>query len=294
MTSRRNDDRVGTAAPAADPPLSEMMENNIDEDIERSPAASLSFTTPTEFVVLPSRGRFYSTDHPLYNADSVEIRYMTAKDEDILTSKTLLKKGIAIDRFLQNVIIDKKVKVQDLLSGDKNALTIAARITGYGAEYDTKAVCPMCGSHSEYSFDLGEGKVNFGDNFGGYDIRETPEQTFIVLTPTTGTEVEIRLLTGRDEKNLLALQEKKKRHKLAETGLTDQFRMFIVSVNGNSEQHVVSSYIDNMPAMDSKYLRDSYKKITPNVDLTQEYECDFCGYAGEMEVPFTTDFFWPK
>ena len=91
---------------------------------------SLDFSTPTELVDLPSKGRFYPEGHPLHNAETIEIKFMTAKDEDIITSRTLLKKGIVIDRLLQSVIVNKSINVQDLLIGDKNAIVVATRITG--------------------------------------------------------------------------------------------------------------------------------------------------------------------
>ena len=105
---------------------------------------TLDFSTPTELVDLPSKGRFYPEGHPLHGQETVEIKFMTAKDEDILTSPSLLKKGIAIDRLIQNVILNKNINVSTLLSGDKSAIMIASRINGFGAEYKTKVVCPSC------------------------------------------------------------------------------------------------------------------------------------------------------
>ncbi len=99
------------------------------------------FVAPTEIVDLPSKGKFYPEGHPLHGVDQIEIRFMTAKDEDILSSPTLLKKGIAIDRFLQNIILDKTIDVRSLLIGDKNALIIASRITGFGHEYPVGMTC---------------------------------------------------------------------------------------------------------------------------------------------------------
>ena len=103
-----------------------------------------SFVVPTEFVELPSQGKFYPQTHPLYGQDSIEIRQMTAKEEDILTSKTLIKKGVALDRVVDNLIVDKRIKQDSLLVGDKNAIIIAMRVSGYGNEYNTRVVCPSC------------------------------------------------------------------------------------------------------------------------------------------------------
>ena len=108
---RNNQDRLGAQPGGETPPVSQPTQQT------KQP---LQFVTPTEFVELPSKGAFYPQGHPLHNVDTIEIRHMTAKDEDILTSRALLQKGIAIDRFLQNVIVDKNVNIADLLVGDKN------------------------------------------------------------------------------------------------------------------------------------------------------------------------------
>ena len=124
--------------------------------------ASLSYVTPTEFVELPSRGQFYPTDHPLHGKDVIEMRFMTAKDEDILTSPALLKKGVAIDRLLQNLVVDSNVNPNNLLIGDKNAMLLAARISGYGEEYPVALQCNSCGETIEHQFNLSELELDHG------------------------------------------------------------------------------------------------------------------------------------
>ena len=90
---------------------------------------------PTEIVELPSKGHFYINGHPL-SSGKVEIKYMTAKEEDILTSENLIRQGTVIDKLLESLIVDKSIKVDDLLTGDKNALMVASRILAYGKDYD--------------------------------------------------------------------------------------------------------------------------------------------------------------
>ena len=285
--ARNNEERVGSKTRNESPPVSEVASSN---------SGVLSFATPTEFVELPTRGRFYSQDHPLHNEETIEIRYMTAKDEDILTSRSLLKKGLAIDRLLENIIVDKKIKSQSLFVGDKNAIIIAARVTGYGEKYDTNITCPVCATTQEHSFNLNDKKA-VGDNsakFQEYGISETSDHTFTVTLPRTNVAVEVRLLTGADEKTLSATAEKRRKHKLPESAMTEQFKLFIVSVNGHTDMNSVHSFIEHMPASDSRLLRSAYAAVMPNVDLTQEFACIACGYETEMEVPFTPDFFWPK
>ena len=253
-----------------------------------------SFTAPTEFVELPSKGRFYPENHPLHGQDSVEIRQMTAKDEDILTSKTLLKKGVAIDRLVANVLVDKRINPDDLLVGDKNALLVALRVSGYGSDYETNVTCPRCMTAVNFKFDLLEKAELIGNDFGPYDIIANDSGTFTITLPKTKAQVEVRLLTGHDEKRLMARAKNKQKHNLPEAPLTDVMELYIVSVNGSDAPQVKGSLIANMPAIDARYLRNAYKSVVPNFELVQDFACVECDYEQEMEVPFTADFFWPK
>ena len=282
MTVRNNEDRVG--APIQDSaPVEQMAQSN----------ETFSFATPTEFVDLPTKGKCYPEGHPLYNQETVEIRYMTAKDEDILTSQSLLKKGLAIDRLLQNVIVNKSIKVGELYTGDKNAILIAARITGYGEDYSANLTCPVCGHVERHDFNLSDVRINHGeDEVPG--VTRTKNNTFVFELPKSKVSVEVKMITGLEEKKLSDLAEKRKKLKMPEAPLTDQFRSIIVSVNGHTSKDALESFIENMPALDSKYLRGMYARITPNVDMTQVVTCSNCSSESEVQIPFTVDFFWPK
>ena len=255
---------------------------------------TLDFSTPTEIVDLPSRGKFYSEAHPLHNQETIEIKYMTAKDEDILTSPTLLKKGLAVDRFLQNIVLNKRINVNSLLTGDKNAILVASRINGFGADYTTKVTCPACATVSENTFDLTEVQEYYGDNFEDYDISPTEHGNFVVKLPRTGFEVEVRLLTSKDENELAAKMQQNKKRSAHETNLTDQLRKIIVSVNGIEELKTINQFITHLPAFDSRYLRAAYLKMVPGLDMTQYFTCDACGFEKEVDIPLTVDFFWAK
>jgi hypothetical protein len=92
------------------------------------------FKFPTEEIELPSKGLVYPNDNPL-SSGKVEMKYMTAKEEDILTNQAYIRKGTVLDKLLKSLIIDKKINIDDLIVGDKNSLLIASRILGYGKEY---------------------------------------------------------------------------------------------------------------------------------------------------------------
>tara|TARA_Y100000034_G_scaffold83450_1_gene99881 strand:+ start:719 stop:1597 length:879 start_codon:yes stop_codon:yes gene_type:complete len=268
-------------------------------DVEPAPTQnvqdSLSYVTPTEFVELPSGGRYYPPGHALYKQDTVELRYMTARDEDILTSQTLLRKGLAIDRMLENLFVNKEIKVNSLLVGDKNALVLAARISGYGANYETKVTCPGCNAATTHGFDLEDTRLDSGvvASEEVEEIQTTSNGTFIVTLPKAQYEVEFRLLTGQDEKYLSEAANKKAKLNLPDAGSTELLKRLIISVNGVVSGAEISNFVDNMPALDSRYLRACVQGATPNVDMTQLYSCSNCGYESEMEVPLTADFFWP-
>ena len=142
----RNKDRLGgNAAPSQELPPA---------PVSASDGEGFSFVVPTDMVDLPSKGKFYPPNHPLYNVDTIELKQMTAKEEDLLTSRSLLKKGVVLDRLLQSVIINKKIKPEHLLVGDRNAIVIAVRIAGYGNEYTTSITCPACSHKQRKTFDL--------------------------------------------------------------------------------------------------------------------------------------------
>ncbi len=257
------------------------------------PTLTLDFSAPTEIVDLPSKGRFYSEAHPLHNAETVEIKFMTAKDEDILTSPTLLKKGLAIDRFIQNILVNKGINPTSLLTGDKNAILIASRINGFGSDYSTKMTCPNCAAIAEHTFDLSEVKEYFGDDLENYNVTSTSNGTFIVTLPKSGFQVEVKPLTGREE-NELTQQMEANRKKKIDKNLTDQLKKIVVSINGVEDKSLTGRAIDALPAFDSRYLRAAYSRVIPGIDMTQYFECEGCGYEKEVEIPMTVDFFWPK
>lgn len=250
----------------------------------------LNFVNPTEFVELPTQGRFYPKDHPLHNADTIEIKYMTAKETDILTSKTLLKKGVAIDRMIQSLIVDKRIKVKDLYAGDKNAVMVAARVSGFGSEYNVNVACRHCNAQTQVSFDLEEIEVKSGKE----GVTFTEEGTFFIELPVTKITAECRLINGDDEVSMKKKIEKKQKLKLGDSLLTDLLKTVIVSLNGVTERGVVEEFIDNMPAKDSNFLRKEYELIKPDVDLKYHLVCESCDAESDVNIPFSTNFFWPE
>ena len=243
------------------------------------------FKFPTEIVDLPSKGKMYPEGSPL-RSGQIEIKYMTAKEEDILTSQNLIKKGVVIDRLLDSLIVHKDVKVGDLLVGDKNAIMIAARILAYGAEYKCEVVNPHNNERFEHTFDLSS--INF---------KELPEEIeytkneFEMELPITKQVVGFKMLTGKDETTIAA--ELKSLEKIGQSAeITTRLKHLITSVDGNSEKHVISAFCENMLSKESLFLRDEVARINPDVNLKQTI--DIGGESTEVDIPMTVAFFWPK
>ena len=279
---RNNEDRTGPRSTAAD---------EVPADIKQM-MNPMDFISPTEFVELPSQGQGYPQGHPLNGKDSMEIRFMTAKEEDILTSRTLLKKGVALERVLQSLVKDKSIDVGSMLIGDRNAILVAARASAYGEWYKTTINCPNCGEQNKKAFKLSEPTIYHGDELDEYDVEITEKGTYNVTLPYSKLVVECRLLTGKDEMKLVKrMQDKKNKQK--DGVVLSQMHLYIVAVNEYTEPQVVDYSINNMVAPDSRYLRNAVKAFTPQLKITGDFECNSCEHEQELEVPFGADFFWP-
>lgn len=259
-----------------------------EETPQRGPNP-MDFVTPSDVVDLPSKGR-YPDGHPLKGCDTIEIRHMTAKDEDILTSRSLLKKGLAIDRLIQNLIVDKRINAQHLYIGDRNAIIIHARAAAYGIEYKTKITCPNCGELSKFKFSLTNCTVYHGDDTEDLDISDLGDGTFEVELPLSTIKTVIRPLMGLDE---LEMIKNTKSKDALENLITKQMKRFVVSFNGYDDDRTVNYVIENMVATDSRYLRDCFRLISPDIILKDDFVCRECGHEEVMSVPFGADFFWP-
>lgn len=264
---------------------------------EKSVVNPVEIATPVQIVDLPSKGLFYPEDHPWNGRESVEIRFMTAKDEDILINKGYIQKGVVLDKLISSLLVDKNVNLDSVLLCDKAALTVASRITGYGSEYVVDVDCPSCGKKSnKHVFDLDLFTPIFPseETLQSAEAEMTENKTFVIELPKTKAKVEVRLLDGADDRRLTSLADTKKKQNLPDSTLTDQMKQFIVSVNNNQEKGYISKFIDVMPAFDAKYLRRIYNKISPNINNKQEFVCPNCYASQEVEVPLTVGFFWPE
>ena len=240
---------------------------------------------PTEVIDLPSEGKLYPKDSPLSDG-KIEIKYMTAKEEDILTSANLIKKGLAVDTLLNSLIVDKDIILDDLILGDKNAVMVAARVLAYGPEYICDIKDPNTGDTITHTFNLAE-----------CPFKKLPkgitENNFEINLPVSKKKVTFQILTGKEEKLIeKELASVKKLGTKVSPELTTRLRYVITSVDGDESQPTVNSFVQNMLARDSLFLRHELQKISPDIEMKQSI--DIGGDVVEVDVPLTTEFFWPS
>ena len=236
------------------------------------------FKFPTEEVELPSKGLVYPEDNPL-SSGKVEIKYMTAKEEDILTNQSYIQKGIVLDKLLESVVISK-INLDDLIVGDKNAILIATRILGYGKEYKFSY------NGEEQTIDL---STLENKSFDASNI-EKGKNEFGFTLPNSETNITYKILTGKDEKKIeRELAGLKKINKDASPELSTRLKYIITSVDGETEPKSIREFVDNhLLARDSRALREHIKATQPDVDLTYILEG-----GEEVNVPIGLSFFWP-
>jgi len=236
---------------------------------------------PSEIVELPSKGLLYPKDSPL-SSGKIEMKYMTAKEEDILTNQNYIEKGVVIDKLLKALIVDKNINYNDLLIGDKNALLVAARVLGYGKDYEftwagTKEIIDLSGLQNK---DI------------DYSSLESGKNEFAYTLPTSQIPITFKLLTHADETNIAReITGLRKVNKEASPELSTRLKYMITSVNGSSDTKSVREFVDNQfLARDSRDFRKHVESVNPDVDLT------FYPTGGPEEgvnIPIGVTFLWP-
>ena len=286
MAKRKNNDVFAGGSPEAknwQGPVGNIMKDDFGLDI------------PVESVPLPSNGLTYPTNHPLHGATTIDIRAMTAREEDILTSKALIKKGTVISELLRSCIIDKRVNPDDLLLGDWNAIMTALRITGYGSDYNVEVNCPACGERSKQDFNLAAlpikrletNPVAIGSNVFEVEMPKNREND-----PTL--TIRYRYLTGTDEVKISQLAERKKKQGFETDNLiTTRYTHQIVSINEITDKTKISMFIQKMPTRYSRALRAAMDKSEPGIDMTAHMQCPHCFEESEVSLPLGASFFWP-
>lgn len=244
---------------------------------------------PSEIIDLPSEGKLYPEGHPCRDG-KIEIKYMTAKEEDILTSRAYIKNGSVISKLISSCLTDKTINPDDLISGDRNALLIALRITGYGADYTLEINCPACGKTNTSTFDLSSLPIKRLQ----IDPVERGENIFEVQLPITKKNVRVKFLNGHDEKEMMIINERKKKNGFnVESAVTDRLARSIMSIEGITDKNKIGLFVQHMPARDSLALRRFLDDHEPGVDMKSHMTCKHCHEESEVDLPIGATFFWP-
>jgi hypothetical protein len=246
------------------------------------------FKLPTETITLPSKGLLYPKDNPLSKGE-IEMSYMTAKHEDILTNANYIKNGTAIDKLLEALVVTS-IDFNDLIIGDKNAILIAARILGYGKDYPIQFYNESTRQQEEYTIDLTSLKEKEVDE----SLFSSGKNEFEFKLPQSDNLITFKLLTGGDEKKIdQEIKGLKKLYPNDSFELTTRLKFMITSVEGTRDAKDIREFIDKyLTAQDSRSLRDYYNQVMPDVDMKIDIDKD--GYTQEgVTVPIGLNFFWP-
>lgn len=245
---------------------------------------------PTELVNLPSKGLLYPDGHPLRDG-VIEVKYMTTKEEDILSTQSYIKNGVVLDKLFESLIVTK-CNYSDLLIGDKNAVMLAARIYGYGPEYNTTVMSTISNKPIPITINLMEVPHKELD-----ETLITPGiNKFTFVTPRGKNVLEFKCLTVKDQKYIETTSSEVKKKlgvNRADATFTNTLKRMIVSVDGETDEGVISNYVNNMLAIDSRAFREYFGKIQPDINLEVEAEDPDSGetFRGNFEIGM--DFFWP-
>ena len=271
----------------------EQLKEKLIQEAEVKQAKESKF--PTEVIDLPSKGLVYPKEHPL-STGQVEMKYMTAKEEDILTSQNLIQKGIVIDMLLRSLVIGngqgKRVNYDDLILGDKNAIMVAARVLGYGAEYPVEITCPKCQNKQKEEVNLSELENK------DVEITVKNENRFQYVLPLSKKTITFKILTHSDEAKVQdeSKRMKKKSHSSQISyELTSRLKAMIVDIDGEDSQKAINDFVENeFISRDSLAFRKHLDEITPDIDMNVYFECDNCEHEGVISIPMTVEFFWPR
>tara|TARA_R110000851_G_scaffold89079_1_gene194329 strand:- start:154 stop:1020 length:867 start_codon:yes stop_codon:yes gene_type:complete len=284
MAKQVNDDYPGKAPVMSDKQLKDIATaqyntNAVDE--------TLVFDFPTEIVELPSKGKLYPTGHPLKNG-TIEMKYMTAKEEDILTNQSFIKNGVVLDKLFKALIVTP-CEYNDLLLCDKNAIMVAARILGYGKDYPIKSTNPETGEEIEHTVDL----TKLQDKEVDWNLIKDGINEFTVDLPAAKIPIKVKILSQRDQTRMDA--ELKGLAKLKKNAqVSTMMKYVIIDIDGETDNAKIRKHVDTkLLAIDSRAIRKFLKTITPEIDLTVDVPDGESGNTFRTPINIGLDFFWP-
>ena len=283
--ARKND--VFTASSVDKKSNAPIPEGVIRQDVMKE----FGWEVPVDNAPIPSQGRVYPSNSPLSGKEAISIKAMTAKEEDILMSRAYSKQGTTITELIRSCVIDKNFDPGDLLLGDRQALLVAIRITGYGADYSLDVDCPACDKRNVGEFDLSSLELQRLE----IDPIAPGVNEFATILPVTKKKVTFKFMTGKDEQELNAIVERRRKllGDAADSVVTTRLALQTLSIEGVTDKSKINTFISNMPARDSLHLREYIRKHEPGLSMKSNYHCSHCGADSEVALPFGVSFFWP-
>lgn len=251
-----------------------------------------NFEFPTEVIELPSQGKVYPEGHPL-SKGTVEIKYMTAKEEDILASQNLIRRGVVLDKLFESVVVEPGLDIGDIFIGDKNAILLATRVLGYGKDYQVEVNDPFTLEPQKVVIDLAAIQIKEID-FSKLNSNNLYEFEL----PLSKKTIKIKLLTHKDElainADIQAMNRLSKGKDVVSQDVSTRLRYMIQEVDGNSERGFINKWVqNNLLARDSRAIRNFTKEISPDLDLKYEFTSEITGEKEALDIPFGIGFFYP-
>lgn len=277
----RKSDSVGLSSEG----LSQIQRSNPVQD-------DFGWSIPVESIPLPSSGKIYPANSPLHNKETVQIKAMTAQEEDILMSRALIKDGSVLTHLMSSCLIDKSISPRDMLNGDRLSVLVAIRITGYGPSYKVDCTCTACGTSQSAEFDLSNLEIK---RLEISPIAPGVNQFDYVL-PVSKKRVGFKFLTGRDEEERETIMERRRKSMpdmLVDNVVTSKMEFSILSIDGISDKNKVNAFIRAMPAHDSRMFRKYISDNEPGIDMSDNLTCVKCAAVTRVSLPIGSTFFWP-
>ena len=244
---------------------------------------------PTEVIRLPSYGKFYPEEHPLRkNGGRLEIKYMTAKEEDILTNTNLLRNGKTLDKLIESLVVHDGVDYQDLSANDITAILLFSRVISYGKDYEIELLCNHCNKQTTSVVDL----TSLEAPDEGDVIEPNPDGTLTFNVPS-GKSITIRVLTRKDEIEIDRQLEIADSKGLSMNIISSRLKRIVTSIDDITDKTTISSMVENLIVADTREIRSQYNRITPMVDIYVEVSCSHCGQMTGGQLPVSANFFWP-
>tara|TARA_A100000164_G_scaffold370560_1_gene396838 strand:+ start:1294 stop:2175 length:882 start_codon:yes stop_codon:yes gene_type:complete len=258
----------------------------------------LSFVVATEIVKLPSEGKFYHDGSPLKGVTELEVKSVTAAEEDILINESYINEGIVFDKLIDSIMITPGVKCSDLIDCDKMAVLISARKTGYGDEVEISNTCNNCGHNylSNISMQSILDKDHQKDErLDILDIdweHRKDSNTFYFKLPSTSLEVDIKILTKIDQEILEQTRKQREKINLPFNETIEFLRATIVAVNGITDPAQINKLVEVLPAADARKIRLVHNLNLPKLNMMHDFVCPKCNTEQKEEVPFSLGWFW--